>query len=173
MGNLSNLTELSLKINELSGPLPQNFTSLSLTEFRFNDTILCEPSNNAFQTWLSAIVVLERTGVFCPEIINDSLNLDDLNTAYDPADPRAPAGVFTVTTSFTNTSPDTILDAFFEVTILTNDNTVLNADEGEGGGGSIVSVGDVVSGETFDVVFEIGLSERAPFDFFVDAFGIP
>lgn len=36
-----------------------------------------------------------------------------------------------------------------------------------------MNVGDVAAGETVQVVFEIGLNVRAPFKFFVDAFGIP
>ena len=105
-------------------------------------------------------------------IVNDSLSLDSLDIDYVPADPRAPAGVFTVTTTFTNTSADSLSDAFFEVTTLTGGNTVLNADEGDGGVGSIVYAGDLLPGESFEVVFEIGLDVRAPFEFFVDAFGV-
>ena len=107
-----------------------------------------------------------------PTNINDSLSLDGLDTDYDPADPRAPAGVFTVTTTFANTSADSLSDVFFEVTTLTGGNTVLNADEGDGGVGSTVNAGDLSPGESFDVVFEIGLVVRAAFEFFVDAFGV-
>ena len=71
-----------------------------------------------------------------------------------------------------NISADSFSDAFFEVTVLTGDNTILNADEGDSGVGSTVNVGDLSPGESFDVVFEIGLAVRAVFEFFVDAFGI-
>jgi len=71
-----------------------------------------------------------------------------------------------------NISADSLSDVFFEVKTLTSGNTVLNADEGEGGVGSTVNVGDLSPGESFDVVFEIGLDVQAPFEFFVDAFGV-
>lgn len=48
------------------------------------------------------------------QVINDSLNLDSLNTALDPGDDRAPAGGFTITASFSNIS-----GTFFEVATLT------------------------------------------------------
>ena len=71
-----------------------------------------------------------------------------------------------------NTSADSLSDAFFEVTILTGDNTILNADEGDGGVSSTLNAGNLSPGESFDAVFEIGLDVRAPFEFFDDAFGI-
>ena len=108
------------------------------------------------------------------ELINDSLSLDDLDTAFDPGDTRAPAGVFTIDATFSNVSPDSFFDVFFEVAELTGGNQVLNADGGPGGVGSRVSVpGDVDSGDTFIQTFEIGLQEANPFRFFVDAFGTP
>ena len=36
------------------------------------------------------------------EPINDSLRLDDLDTAFDPGDTRAPAGVFTISYALIN-----------------------------------------------------------------------
>ena len=62
---------------------------------------------------------------------------------------------------------------FFEVAALSHGNTLLNADEGDGGLGSRVNLGDVAAGETVEVAFEIGLQVLSPFEFFVDAFGIP
>lgn len=108
------------------------------------------------------------------ELINDSLSLDDLDTAFDPGDTRAPAGVFTIDATFSNISTDSFFDVFFEVAELTGGNEVLNADGGPGGVGSQVSVpGDVDSGDTFVQTFEVGLQEASPFRFFVDAFGTP
>ncbi len=108
------------------------------------------------------------------ELINDALSLDDLDTAFDPGDTRAPAGVFTIEATFTNISADSFMDVFFEVAELTGGNMLLNADGGPGGVGSRVSVpGDVNSGDTFTQTFEIGLQEASPFRFFVDAFGTP
>jgi hypothetical protein len=108
------------------------------------------------------------------DLINDSLRLDDLDTDFAPDDGRAPAGVFTIDATFTNSSPDSFFDVFFEVAELTGGNLVLNADGGPGGVDSQVSVrGDVDSGDTFVQTFEIGLQEASPFRFFVDAFGTP
>ena len=112
--------------------------------------------------------------------INDDLGLDDTTTAYDP-DNRGgacPGGVFTITTTFTNTSADRFVDVFFEVITLTNGNTVLGATGGdpEGGVGAVMAVDlgpdDVLDpGESFTHVFEICLAVHAPFDFFVDVHG--
>ncbi len=65
LGNLSNLTFLSLENNQLNGSLPQSLTTLNLEIFRFNDTNLCEPPDTGFQTWLSNIDTLQRTQSKC------------------------------------------------------------------------------------------------------------
>ena len=58
---------------------------------------------------------------------------------------------------------------------------VLNAEDEPGGVGSRVTVpatalgddGILNPGESFEVVFEIGLQKRKRFTFFVDVFGLP
>jgi hypothetical protein len=93
----------------------------------------------------------------------------------------APGGVFTITAVFTNSSSASFSGVFFEVAELTGGNEVLNADDGPGGVGAQVSVppealdgdGILSPGESFTQVFEIGLQERRPFTFFVDAYGVP
>jgi Leucine-rich repeat (LRR) protein/PKD repeat protein len=66
LGDLSSLERLSLWGNSgLSGPLPSTLTDLSLTEFYFSDTALCEPLDVLFQNWLSSIPLWEGTGVIC------------------------------------------------------------------------------------------------------------
>ncbi len=106
------------------------------------------------------------------ELINDALSLDDLDTAFDPGDTRAPAGVFTMQATFLNLSQGKIEDIAFEVVDLTRNNLLLNADGGPGGEGSRISIpGEVEPGDSFSVDFEIGLQEASPFRFFVDAFG--
>ena len=93
--------------------------------------------------------------------------------------PRAGAGVFTITAAFTNSSDDDFDDMHALVRILTGDNLVLNADNGPGGVDSIISVspqdlgldGALVPGESFTQVYEIGLTVRTTFDFFIDLFG--
>jgi Leucine-rich repeat (LRR) protein len=66
LGNLIALNELDISNNfDLIGPLPTSLTSLTLYRFSFNNTGLCEPNDPAFQSWLSSIQVLQRTGVLC------------------------------------------------------------------------------------------------------------
>ena len=106
------------------------------------------------------------------ELINGALEFEDV-TDYDPFDSRAPAGVFTIDGTFTNTSETSFFDVFFEVETLTGDNTVLDS-FGDGGEGSrIPGPSQFDPDDTFDTTFEIGLMEASPFRFFVDAFGTP
>ncbi|MGB1252785.1 MAG: hypothetical protein ACPG8W_19380, partial [Candidatus Promineifilaceae bacterium] len=65
LGQLSNLTLLNLSNNQLEGCLPIELSSLSLGTFRFDATQVQEPSDAAFQNWLSAITDLHRTNVPC------------------------------------------------------------------------------------------------------------
>ncbi|MDH5506956.1 MAG: cadherin domain-containing protein [Anaerolineae bacterium] len=66
LGNLSKLTALRVSDNRgLKGPLPKGLTNLSLEEFYFNNTAICEPANSGFQAWLNAIALLGRTNVMC------------------------------------------------------------------------------------------------------------
>jgi hypothetical protein len=67
IGALSSLERLELQNNQLGGSLPLEMSALShLRSFRFNNTNLCEPTDAAFQEWLSGIKYLSRTGVACP-----------------------------------------------------------------------------------------------------------
>ena len=51
---------------------------------------------------------------------------------------------------------------------------VLNADGGAGGVGATVSIIDTLaSGDTVTQEFVIGLTQQAPFEFFVNVFGVP
>jgi hypothetical protein len=102
----------------------------------------------------------------------------DVDTAFD-ATPVAngPAGTFTITATFTNTSDTPLRFPFFIVTELSGGNLLLKADEGTMGVGATLTpdVGDSVlaPGEAMVVDFVIGLQVRAPFTFFVDLFGEP
>ena len=99
-------------------------------------------------------------------IVNDFVTLDPaLETAFDPTPvPNGPAGQFTITATFTNTSDTLLRFPFFTVTELSGDNLLLNADEGVQGVGATVSlVGESVvlaPGATVAVEFVIGLHER-------------
>jgi hypothetical protein len=112
-------------------------------------------------------------------IVNDFVTLDtDPETTFDPTPvPGSPAGTFTITATFTNTSDTPLRFPFFAVTELSGGNLVLNADEGTQGVGATRTpeVGDRVlaPGETVTVDFVIGLQARERFTFFVDLFGEP
>jgi hypothetical protein len=89
--------------------------------------------------------------------------------------PGGPAGTFTVTATFTNTSATALRSPFFTVTELSGGNLLLNADEGTQGVGATLTpeAGDhmLAPGETVTVEFVIGLQEQARFTFFVELFG--
>jgi hypothetical protein len=112
-------------------------------------------------------------------VVDDFVTLaPDLDTALDPTPtPEGPAGTFTITATFTNTSATPLRSPFFTVTELSGDNLLLNADEGTQGVGATLNpeVGDRVlaPGETVTVDFVIGLHTRERFTFLVDLFGEP
>ena len=109
-------------------------------------------------------------------IANDFVTLDPaLDTAFDPTPvPGGPAGTFTITAMFTNTSDTPLRFPFFTVTALSGGNLLLNAEETQGVGTTLTpDVGDSVlaPGEAVTVGFVIGLQVRAPFTLLVDLFG--
>jgi hypothetical protein len=112
-------------------------------------------------------------------IVNDLVTLDPaLVTLFDPTPgPNAPAGTFTITATFTNTSATSLQFPFFQVTELSGGNLLLNADGGPGGVGATLTpqLDDQVlsPGESITVDFLIGLQQRGPFTVFVDLFGEP
>lgn len=55
LGDLRNLRWLRLADNELNGPLPSDLIGLPLNYFRWDDTDLCAPTDDAFQEWLASI----------------------------------------------------------------------------------------------------------------------
>ena len=67
LGNLTNLTELNIGQNNLSGALPQSLTGLTkLEKFFFGgEGGLCAPLDAAFQAWLQGIA--EISGSNCSE----------------------------------------------------------------------------------------------------------
>jgi hypothetical protein len=112
-------------------------------------------------------------------LINDLVTLDPaLETTFDPTlVPGGPAGTFTITATFTNTSATALRFPFFVVTELSGGNLLLNADGGPGGVGATLTpeLDDQVlgPGEAITVEFVIGLQERGQFTLFVDLFGEP
>jgi hypothetical protein len=112
-------------------------------------------------------------------IVNNLVMLDSApDTSFDPASvPGAPAGTFTISATFTNTSNSPLRFPFFIVKELSGDNLLLNGEEGPLGVGATITpnVGDQVlsPGETVSVDFVIGLQTPTPFTFFVDLFAEP
>jgi hypothetical protein len=112
-------------------------------------------------------------------IVNDLVTLDPaLQTTFDPTpQPNAPAGTFTITATFTNTSATPLRFPFFQVTELSGGNLLLNADGAPGGVGATLTLeldDEVLGpGESITVDFVIGLQERGPFTVFVDLFAEP
>ena len=95
-----------------------------------------------------------------------------LRISTDPHDDRGPKGVATYIYTLTNTRAHGYSDVYFIVMAVTGGNQVLNADGGPGRVGSNVTVGDIEAGETFEVVFEIGMV-REDFVFRYLAIGTP
>lgn len=65
LGDLSSLAWFIVNNNPLSGPLPRKLTQLTLEQFDFNETGICEPADSVIQTWLASIPFLNSTGVEC------------------------------------------------------------------------------------------------------------
>ena len=118
--------------------------------------------------------------------LNDLLTLEKYtpDTTYNPNDPRARAGTFTILPTFINATaegrPTGIVAIYFKVAELTGFNKVLNVDEGLGQEGSTIVVqpdvlgtdGVLQPGEAFRFSFDIGIDKSGSFSFFVDTFGI-
>jgi parallel beta-helix repeat protein len=112
-------------------------------------------------------------------IVNFALTLTpDLVTDFNPMSvPGGPAGTFTITATFTNTSAVSLHFPFFGVQTLSGENQLLNADAGAGGIGATLTPpvdGEVLApGDSVSVDFVIGLQEQEQFTFFVNLFGEP
>ena len=71
LGSLSQLSTLKIGGNALTGRLPLSLATLSLREFRYADTELCAPLEDAFQTWLNTIPTHEGTNALCTAAASD------------------------------------------------------------------------------------------------------
>jgi hypothetical protein len=101
-------------------------------------------------------------------VLDDRIALNDVSS-------QTVGDEFHISAAFTNTSDTAIANPFFEVTVLTGGNVLVNADAGRGGPGATLSpdVGDGVlsPGESTTVSFIIGLASREAFQFHVSLRG--
>jgi uncharacterized repeat protein (TIGR01451 family) len=85
LGNLDALLRLALSGNQLGGSIPPGLVNLSLERFEFDNTQLCEPSDQAFQAWLATIADLRSTGVVCHSSATAEPSLSSLQDSSDGA----------------------------------------------------------------------------------------
>jgi hypothetical protein len=106
--------------------------------------------------------------------INKLLKLKQLKRSYDPTPaPNAPAGTMRLTATFTNQSELALTQLYFAVTTLDGGRLLLNAADGPGAVGSVLSAAASIGPKaTVAVTFVIGLPTRRPFDFYVDGYGL-
>ena len=85
LGNLPRLRLLYLSDNKLTGPLPQSLTRLSgLESFRFhNNSGLCAPIDEEFQTWLHGIAEFYGSSCAPEDSLEDREVLVELYNALD------------------------------------------------------------------------------------------
>ncbi len=85
LGDLSNLKLLYVSDNNLTGVLPKSLTGLSgLESFRFhNNSGLCAPIDEAFQTWLQGIALVVGSSCAPEDSLEDREVLVQLYNALD------------------------------------------------------------------------------------------
>ena len=85
LGNLSRLELLYISDNNLAGALPQSLTGISgLESFHFhNNSGLCAPIDEAFQTWLQGIVLVIGSSCAPEDSLEDREALVQLYNALD------------------------------------------------------------------------------------------
>ncbi len=106
--------------------------------------------------------------------INALLKSKQLRISYDPTPaPYAPAGVVRLTVNFTNHSKLMLTASYLRVAALSGGNLLLNADDGPGGVGAVLALPTTLAPKADATVpLLIGLQQRRPFLFFVDAYGL-
>jgi len=150
--------------------------SVFADSFRSEETMMVKTRKKIFVA-IAALMVFALVGsaAWAATILNDQATAD-LTTSFDPTPaPHAPAGVLTITSTFTNISATPIVNPFFEVIELSGGNHLLNADNGPGGVGStltpILSGGVFAPGDSFVLDFDIGLRTLDRFTVFVNLLG--
>lgn len=173
------------------GPVTGNPETAELLFFRgrgngtFDDPKVIEPSLLTATAFTAPSAVAGDLEVKTPEVVNNKFpkyTPKDVKTNYVATScaPEAKAGTYTITATFTNISQDTLSWLYYEVTTLSGGNVLCNAEGGPGKVGAKLTVpwaGDLADGllqtaEAFVVQFQIGLSSKNPFAFWVDLFGI-
>ncbi len=118
--------------------------------------------------------------------VNNRLQQVSVAGNYTSPGPSGYVGTYTINATFANQSANTMQGLFFKTVNLqyvqppTEGLVMLNADGTPKAVGSVVSVpasalgsdGVLTPGETFTVQFQIGLTRRFPFWFYVDAYGV-
>ena len=123
-----------------------------------------------------ALAIINENVAQSQEVVNDLVELTHSDKSFDSTPVQdGPAGKFTITATFVNTSSMPINHLFFKVIELSGNNMLLNADAGPGGVGVTLTpdLGDDVfsPGESLVVDFEIGLQILEKFNFTVDLLG--
>jgi hypothetical protein len=106
--------------------------------------------------------------------VNRFLLPKGLKGAYDPTPvANAPAGVYTLSATFTNRASRPLAQLYYRIILLTGKNLVLNAQGGPAGvGGVVKGPTPLAPGASFTIDFVIGLQQKTPFLFLPSAFGL-
>ena len=74
IGELSRLRSLWVSENGgMTGALPLSLARLSLTEFRYDETRLCDPDSASFRGWLGRVARVEESGLECAKVFRAPL----------------------------------------------------------------------------------------------------
>lgn len=121
----------------------------------------------------------------CDASVNDLVALTPLSSTFSTTSdtsgcPAGSSGTFHFAATLADKSGSPALEKLrLQVTTLTNENLLQNADDGPGGVGAVLTVpgaggyadGILSAGESVDVPFAVCLQDRSPFQLFVDVVG--
>lgn len=107
-------------------------------------------------------------------LLNSLLTLNGYTATYNPTPvPNAPAGVYTLSATFTNRTTNPIQQLYYRIVTLTGKNLLLNAQGGPTGEGGVIKAATMVTpSASFTMNYAIGLQQKAAFTFLVDAYGL-
>ena len=155
-----------------------------------NDVKVIATATNTVTTTIPVGLGPRAFGIFIQpapnarELVNDKVSFEPLASTFQITSdttgcPAGFTGIFSFTARLTNSSENLLTNLVVDVTTLTNDNLLQNADGGPAGVGARLTVprqdgfsDGVLHPEDFvDVPFIICLKEQLPFTFLVDVFG--